>query len=308
MLVKTLSLSNMSICALNQRLLILLGFLIPITTAGTNVLLGFILLFWLVENVANRFSNVVEFSKNNLVSIMGIVITILYFVGLLYTIAGKDKIIEHLSDSVKFLFIPMVGIYALDGKISKKLLFSFSSAMGLTLFLSYLSWLNLVPDVFPGNGSRIGNDFVIFHDHIKQNIFMSYFFFITAVWGFYEEKKVRKIVLWGISLLAFFNILYLVQGKTGQVIAIVLLLYFLSMFGSKKQIVSILVLFGVLWGLMISTSDTRFNRIVIAANEIKAWEYGQPASTNSSSGLRLEWYINTAKLIIENPIFGTGTG
>ncbi|MCG8565676.1 MAG: O-antigen ligase family protein, partial [Desulfobacterales bacterium] len=124
----------------------------------------------------------------------------------------------------------------------------------------------------------------------------------------FEKKKSRKIMFWTVSLLAFFNVLYLVQGKTGQFISIILFLYFLSMVGSKKQIISIMVLFIILGGIMISASNSSSNRVIHAANEIKAWEYGQPAKANSSSGLRLEWYINTAKLIIENPIFGTGTG
>lgn len=55
-------------------------------------------------------------------------------------------------------------------------------------------------------------------------------------------------------------------------------------------------------------SNSFFLRAKTVIEEIKAWEYGKPAYTDSSSGLRLEFYINTLKIIKENPIFGTGTG
>lgn len=40
--------------------------------------------------------------------------------------------------------------------------------------------------------------------------------------------------------------------------------------------------------------------------EIKAWNYGEFATT--SSGKRLEFYLNSLKIIKKNPFLGTGTG
>lgn len=304
----TMSLNGTFITRINQTLMCLLGFLIPISTAGTNLLIGLIFFGWIVENIPDRFRRTMAGVKANPVSIMGLVVVCMYLAGIVYTAAGHEKIAEHLSDSAKFLFIPMMGLYAADKKVSRNLMRSFFVSMAFILVLSYLFWLNLLPDFFPVKMSRQSHNFVIFHDHIKQNNFMAFFFFIAAVRGFFEKKWKNKILFWALSFLAFFNVLYLVQGKTGKVIAIVLFFYFLSIMGRKKQIVLVLTFLLGLGSIWMAMPKSDYNRVRIAADEIKAWKYGTPADSRSSSGLRLEWYTNTVKLIAKNPMIGTGTG
>ncbi|MFA5906291.1 MAG: O-antigen ligase family protein, partial [Desulfobacula sp.] len=119
-----------------------------------------------------------------------------------------------------------------------------------------------------------------------------------------------KIFLWGIiSLLALFNVVFMVGGRTGHLVIGVLFVYYFVSWGKIKGLVigGAILLFLVMSAWFIP-SNPFFLRAKTAIEEIKAWEYGKKALSNSSSGLRLEFYSNSLKIIKENPFFGNGTG
>jgi O-antigen ligase len=86
-------------------------------------------------------------------------------------------------------------------------------------------------------------------------------------------------------------------------------LYFFLSWDRNKSLIAagsvLLILVGFAW---MNPSNSIFLRSQRMMEEIKAWEYGKKASSHSSSGLRLEFYTNTVKIIKENPVWGTGTG
>jgi O-antigen ligase len=84
--------------------------------------------------------------------------------------------------------------------------------------------------------------------------------------------------------------------------------YFLTWDRSKSLIAGalIVVLFGTFaW---VNPSNPFISRVRIVIDEVKAWDHQKPANQLSSSGLRLEWYLNSLKIIKQHPVFGTGTG
>jgi O-antigen ligase len=292
----------------NKYLLVLFGFCIPVSTAVTNVVLGLLVLCWLLDNCADRFVRWGRVLKTNPVAVMGLVVFLMHVIGLVYTDGDKEKIIESLSDGAKFLFIGMVMVYFSDERFQPAFLFSFVSAMGLTLFLSGLLWVGLLPDFIPVKGDA--SNCVVFHDHIKQNIFMAFAAFVAAVKARSSGAGPIQKWLWtGFCLLAMFNVLFMVAGRTGHVIVMVLAAYYFLTWDRTKSLVAgalILVLFGTFaW---INPSNPFFSRIRVVIEEVTAWDHKKPAHRLSSSGLRLEWYLNSLKIIKQHPMFGTGTG
>jgi O-antigen ligase len=293
---------------INKYLLVLLGFCIPVSTALTNVVLGLLIFFWILDNIPDRFRKWGQILKTNPVALMGIAVFFIHVAGIFYTEGEKEKIIESLSDGVKFLFIGMVMIYFKDEKFRPAFLFSFLCAMAVTLVLSYLLWLNLLPDVIPVKGTP--SNCVIFHDHIKQNIFMACAAFFAALWARKPGIGPLEGWCWGlISLLALFNVLFMVQGRTGHVIIIVLSIYYLVTWNKAKSLATgalILVLFGAFaWQ---NPSNPLISRAHTVIKEVREWDHEKPADRKSSSGLRLEWWVNSLKLIKKDPVLGTGTG
>jgi O-antigen ligase len=292
----------------NKYLLVLFGFSIPMSTALTNLVLGLLVLGWLLDNGADRFAKWRRVLKTNPVAIMGLVVFLMHVAGLAYTDGGKEKILESLEDGTKFLFIGMVMVYFADKKFQPAFLLSFVSAMGLILLMSCLLWMGLLPEFISVKGDASNS--VIFHDHIKQNIFMAFAAFLAAV----QARKpgigaVQKWLWAGFSLLAMFNVLFMVAGRTGHVIVLVLAGYYFLTWDRTKSLVAgtlILVMFGAFaW---VNPSNPLFSRVQAVVDEVKEWDYQKPADQFSSSGLRLEWFFNSLKIIKQNPVFGTGTG
>jgi O-antigen ligase len=145
----------------------------------TNVILGLVLLFWLLDNGSDRFAGWGRILKSNPVAVMGLVIFLMHVAGLAYTDGQTEKIIESLSDGARFLFIGMMMVYFTEGRGSSAVVLSFLSVMAGILFLSCLLWLDLLPKIIAVKGDA--SNAVIFHDHIKHNIFMAFAAFAAGV-------------------------------------------------------------------------------------------------------------------------------
>jgi O-antigen ligase len=293
---------------INKWLLVWMGFVIPLSTAATNVVLGLVLLFWILDNISDRFQRWVSVLKTNPVAFMGLVVFLIHVAGMLYTLGEKEKVFESLMDGARFLFISLAMIYFKDKQYHSRLLFAFSLAMGITLLLSCLLWMDRLPGFIPVKGSPVDSN--VFLNHIAQNLFMAYMAFLAAVRARDAGSNYGQKILWGtFSLLALVNVFFMVGGMTGHLVAGVLFLYFFLSWDRSKSLIAaglVLLILGVFaW---MNPSNSIFLRSKNAIEEIKAWEYGKKASRTSSSGLRLEFYTNTVKIIKENPVLGTGTG
>mgnify|MGYP000845357911 CR=1 FL=1 len=299
--------SHINLSKVCSSALILLAATIPVSTAMTYMVLGIFLLFWILDNFKNPLKELTVIIKSNPVAMAGCTFFLIHIAGLSYTSAGQEKILESLQNGGKFLFIAMAMIYLKKEKNSRAVLISFIGAMGIILLLSYLIRVSMVPDFIPVKGNPF--DCYVFHDHIKHNTFMAFTVFVTAVLA-RSAKTLKARLLWtGFSFLALINVLFMVNGRTGHLISLVLFMYYFFSWSNRKSIViaSIICLCMGL-SLWVYPSNPLLTRARIAVNEIRAWNHGEPASWTSSSGLRLEFYTNSLKLIRKSPFIGTGTG
>jgi O-antigen ligase len=111
---------------------------------------------------------------------------------------------------------------------------------------------------------------------------------------------------WTIFLAGLFDILFLVQGRTGHVILLLMLIFVLTQWNWRKggsiSLAILLIGMPLVWW----TSDTFRERVQLAEREASAFSIG---STNETSvGLRLGWYRDTALIISNAPLIGHGTG
>lgn len=288
--------------------LIILAFAIPVSTAATYLIIVGFLLFWIIDNFKNPLKKLTAVIKSNPVAMAGCAIFLLHILGLLYTHADLEKILEGIQNGGKLLFIAIAMIYLKQEKNARAVLLSFMCAMGIVLVLSYLIRINMVPGFIPVKGNPL--DCCVFHDHIKHNTFMAFTAFVAAVLS-KSSKTPKARILWaGFSCLAVINVLFMVEGRTGHLIILFLFMYFLGSWSSRKQVVASVVIIALSIGLVLWSypSNPLMTRARIAVEEIKAWHYGKPSKETSSSGLRLEFYTNSLKLIKNHPFIGTGTG
>jgi O-antigen ligase len=113
-----------------------------------------------------------------------------------------------------------------------------------------------------------------------------------------DYKKYTWAIL---SVLTALNILFLVDGRTGQITMFALIAWFTweswGVKSLKYWIVAILL--GV--GIHLAIPDFPHSRLIDTDQEMMQ-------GTNSSAGQRMEMYKNTLILIQQHPIFGGGTG
>lgn len=287
--------------------LILLAFTIPVSTAATYMALGIFLFFWILDNAKNPFVKLTAIIKSNPLAKAGCAFFLVHLPGLLYTHANLEKILESIQNGGKFLFIAMAMVYLKEEKNVRAVLISFIGAMGTVLVLSYLIRISMVPAFIPVKGTPM--NCYVFHDHIKHNTLMAFTVFVTAVLA-RSAKTGKASALWaGFSSLAFINVLLMVNGRTGHLIILILFTYYFLSWRSRKSITVLLsTCFCMGFLIWVYPSNPLMTRARIAINEIKTWNYGEPASELSSSGLRLELYTNSLKIIKKNPFIGTGTG
>ena len=299
--------SHMNLKKICSSALILLAFAIPISTAASYMVIGIFLLFWILDNFKKPFKELAVILKSNPVAMAGCTFFLIHIAGLFYTHAGQEKILESIQNGGKFLFIAMAMIYLKEKKSARAVLISFIGAMGLVLVLSYLIRISMVPHFIPVKGNPL--DCYVFHDHIKHNTFMAFTVFVTAVLA-KSAITLKERFLWsGFSCLALINTIFMVNGRTGHLIIIILITYYFFSCNNRKSIAAFFITclcMGLL--IWIYPSSALLTRARIAVNETKAWNYGEPASVFSSSGLRLELYTNSLELIQKKPFIGTGTG
>ena len=123
---------------------------------------------------------------------------------------------------------------------------------------------------------------------------------------------------WGLfASLGVINVLFMVQGRTGYMILLVLLVWFAWATLARgiqkrgrlcgwKQGVAVVLLFS---GLSIAAyhSSTRLQeRLYLVVSEFQEWQPNH--RTETSTGLRLDFYYNTLQIVQQHPVFGMGTG
>jgi O-antigen ligase len=135
--------------------------------------------------------------------------------------------------------------------------------------------------------------------------------FFVLIYLFYQcwfvSQKAKTIHYgWLISsFLAFFNIFYLVNGRTGQVIALVLVIFFIARKLSRKGAVCALILLA---SIVYFKNELNFllpERMMAVSQELQDHQSNKEVN---SSGIRMEMYKYTTALILKSPLIGYGTG
>lgn len=97
------------------------------------------------------------------------------------------------------------------------------------------------------------------------------------------------------------------NGRTGYVILFALvILFFFQKFGLKGIAIGVIAT-SFLGSTAFFLSPTSHERIIRTVQNFEKYKTGEGA-TETSTGLRLQFYHHSIEIISKNPIFGTGTG
>ena len=276
-----------------QWLIILSCVSIWLPIAFMSVFMSLFMIIWLISgNYSVKFALI----KQNPAAVSAIALLTLYAVGISYSSTTGHAAFAFGAKYHKLLFIPMIASVLQSEKMRKLALHAFLAASLIILALSYLKWLGM--PIHEYHGGDQGN--VIFKGRIAHNVFMSFFMYLMLNYSL-KSAGYKKMAYIAFGIMAALNILFLVDGRTGQVTMVALIAWFTwENWGIKSlKYWAAVILLGV--GIHLAIPDFPYSRLADTDQEMMQ-------GTNSSAGQRLEMYKNTLTLIQQHPLFGGGTG
>jgi O-antigen ligase len=224
--------------------------------------------------------------------------------GCFYGQGTATEAVNYLGKYLDILFIPLFISLFREEKSRNHAITGFMLAMALTLVLSCIIQTGL----FPRNELLQGevNNAFVFKWQLTQNIFMAFFAYLLAVKARYAETLNKRRVFALMAGLAFYNVFFMVEGRTGYLVLAILLVYFCFTQLRWKGLVVAMAIGLVVYVAGYYGVGPLQQRVKLVASEVDVWKPGQGGAT--SSGLRLDYYTNTLAIIGDHPIVGVGTG
>ncbi len=182
---------------------------------------------------------------------------------------------------------------------------AFSLTIVVVLLLSYLISFGVLPGYGLFKGYR--NDAVVFKSHITHNLLVGFSAFAFATLARIAGSPRRRMLWIALAVMAAFNVLFMVEGRTGYLVLGVLFVYFFVEWLRWKGFVIAIVGGSLLVVSAFYLSDVFHARMSDTAADFHKWRSGE-ISEEGGLGLRLEWYQNSLAILRDSPVVGVGTG
>lgn len=282
---------------------IALGASLPVSTALDNILLVLILTAWALSGQARQ--TIIIFFKNKHLRYTVLLFALLAL-GTLYGESPRREALATLGKYADLLCIPVFAMAFRQHDTRIKALHAFALSLALIVLLSYLIRWNLLPALPFITGDTASP--TVFKQKITHSILLAFGAFLFVWLGSISASPKLRVVWYSLSALAVLNVIFVVQGATGYLTlgALIVLLIWarLGWRGTAYGALGLIAIFAVL-AVVPSPFQERVTR---TQQEIQQWHAGEASATDSSAGLRLEFYHNTLAIIAAHPLTGVGTG
>lgn len=222
---------------------------------------------------------------------------LLFVLGSFYGPANFSDAAAMLGKYREFLLVAVLIAFFKDKHCRQWGWLSIEVASLVTLLISYFMYF----DVLAAN--RQG-DFCL-KSRITHSVLMAFFMFYCAHQVY--EKPTRRLVYGCLAALSAYNLFYVVQGRTGQLVAVALGLLFVMQRLKMRQALFALSVIAVFLTLFMAFSD-KSARIYEGIANTQAYLQAASGRSDSSMGLRYTFWQRSLELIQERPLFGHGTG
>jgi len=285
-----------------QYLIIFASFSIVLPTAWISITTGLIFVFWLISGqYKEKFIRIL----GNPAALSALAVFSFYIIGVFYSSVSFNESKIFLLKYLKLILIPII-ISMIDSNKTRDYAFNaFLLGSLISLFISYFKWLSIIPmDLGLHDMPDNSQGYLAFKNRIAHSILISYLMFVMFC-KFYFEKSRIKWLWFFLTILAFLNIMYLVGGRSGQIIALFYMVFLPLYFYRLKSVKYFLLLFTIIFSFKLHLDNLVPPRLLGVNQEISNHKSNE---TLTSAGIRMEMYKNTLFLIKESPLFGYGTG
>jgi O-antigen ligase len=281
---------------LNAGSLLTVFFIVAIYFSTALALIGSILvaLAWLLSGALASLPDTI---KRYPVAAWSLLLYVCFFAGLAYGNVSSEWMGETLKKYRELLFIPVLLPLLSAQRHRDRAWRAFLIASVISLAISYLMSFGII-DTDPGHGPSLKS-------RITHGIFIGFFAFYCLHKSL-DGRQFARLYL-PLFLIAVFNVFFVVEGRTGQLITLVLILLFaLQRFGFKARLLTGVTLV-IFLGIFLGFSD-KAARVYEGIENTQAYLQETPGQTDSSMGQRYTFWKYSVKLIAEKPLLGYGTG
>ncbi|OYY75088.1 MAG: hypothetical protein B7Y40_01300 [Gammaproteobacteria bacterium 28-57-27] len=277
-----------------KRMVVLAFAATVLSTALLSIAAGLVVLFWLLSG---RFEATWQRVKSEPVVWMALGLWVMNLVGLTYTPAPSGEAIEGAGKYAKLLLLPLVLFLMDDVRWVWRALYAFLGALTLAVFASYLEGYGITPD-WTAKG-----DATAFAGHITLSLFEALGAFMVFTLARFEPQRRALWIVLGLFFLS--HLFVLNTGRTGQVLVLALIVLFTFQLWRWRGVliggmVAVVLIAGAWFG------STQFQQRVLAgAQDLQQFQQGE---ARTSLGARLDYTLNSLKIIRDKPLTGHGTG
>ncbi|MBM4206481.1 MAG: O-antigen ligase family protein [Gammaproteobacteria bacterium] len=251
-------------------------------------------LVWLTIKQYNKLPGIL---KNNATAAWALALYICFFIGLGYSSAPSDEAFSVIRKYRELTFIPLIACFFTDDRTRLWAWRAFVVASVITLIGSYLMDLGLL-DMNRHKSFSLKS-------RITHSIFIAFFMFYCGHKAL-DDNKNR--ILYGIALLlGTYNLFFVVEGRTGQLVLMLLVPLFAGQRFGKKGLLCAMLAIILFATLFIRFSD-KLVRIQEGFANTLTYLNKTPEKQRSSMGRRYLLWENSAAIIAEKPLLGHGTG
>lgn len=227
-----------------------------------------------------------------------------FALSLLWTVAPVADALGSLAKYGKLLVLVLMMVLI---RSRREALYALGWFVGGQLFLVLSSWALYMQLHVPWATSNMAaTEYAVFSSYLDQGIMGSVLAAICWHLRHLAPGRFGRQMAIAISVVAVSNVLFVLSGRSGHVVAIALLsLAIMWQLPKRYRAVVVLLPFLLAAALFFSSAKVR-DRLTMVGNEVQLYSSHEPS--NTSSGIRLGLWRNAMQMIAEDPFAGSGVG
>jgi O-antigen ligase len=234
-------------------------------------------------------------------AVLPIALVVLALAGMLWADVAWPERLSGVASFLKLLVLPLLFIHFSGSGRGETVLAAFFTSACVLLALSWL--LAAIPQIpWPAKDHGVPvKDYII-----QSGIFTLCFFALldraVVMWG---KARAKSVLLVGLALIFFGNIVFVALGRTSLVVSAVLFVLFGLRHFERRALAAFIAAGVAVAAVAWSTSPYLRFRVVHVVEELD----GSHANANdTSAGARVGFWKLSVKIVGDAPLLGHGTG
>lgn len=227
-----------------------------------------------------------------------------FALSLFWTIVPQAEALDSLAKYGKLILIILMVVLIRDRREASYALGAFIAGQ---VFLLGSSWMLFAHLPVPWATSRMAlTEYAVFSNYLGQGIISAVFAAICWHLRAHASGRFGRQLAIFLALVALANVLFVLSGRSGHVVAIALLsMAIMWELPKKYRVVAVLLPFFLALALFLSSNKVR-DRLTKVKAEVES--YSTQVEPVTSSGLRLNMWRRALQSIGQHPLAGSGVG